>query len=119
MMVLPNTARGEVQVTVSGVELVLACTMKSLAAFEALLDKHVPHEGVPRGMGEVLSYASAIPFAMITDALACFTVDGDIKAAVEKFDVPDTVPVQLAISAAIVSKYANKSGNAEAAEATQ
>lgn len=114
-----NPARGEVALKVGDVDLVLACELSSLAAFEALIEEKYPRpDGRPRGMGQVLMFASAIPFAVIKDALACFVVRGDVGAALKAMHLSDTIAIQRAIDAVIGSKYMEKVGNADAAGET-
>lgn len=115
-----NPARGEVAVKVGGVDLVLACELGSLAAFEAVMNRDMPKPGgVPHGLNEIVMVAAQIPLKLLPEALRCFAIRGDVEKAIAGMSVRDTMAAHNAVRDAVVSRYLEPGGNGEAAgEAT-
>lgn len=91
----PNTARGEVALTVGGEDLIICATIGGLAQVSAAVKAETLHELYTKiGGGE--------PNACLA-VLGSWTVAGNTAAAVENLKLPDLLKIGQAATAAMAS----------------
>ena len=103
----PNPERGEVAVTVGGVDLILCAEMQAIARLSKAMDARSLSDFYQRLLG-------GEPFAMRA-VLATLVVDGDADAAIEGFGLDDIDPLRQATERAILAHIGEPPGKAEAA----
>ncbi|MGX5710492.1 hypothetical protein [Brucella lupini] len=107
-MELPvNGARGEVGVTIGGVEIVLAATMKGLAA--------VSQELGCKSMNDLFARLSDAEINAAMVGLRHLTVQGDAAAAIERLNLSHFASLSTAFQAALAHHFKGEpAGNGEA-----
>ncbi|TPJ86959.1 MULTISPECIES: hypothetical protein [unclassified Mesorhizobium] len=103
-----NGARGEVALTVGGVDLVIAATMAGLAAVSTRLEC--------KSMADLFQRLSGVEPAATTAALELLTVRGDKAAAVSKLKLKHFRACAEAINAALAHQFMDDEGNDETAK---
>lgn len=104
-----NGARGEVALTVGGVDLVIAATMKGLAAVSTRLGC--------QSLSDLFLRLTGTEVAAMMAAISLLTVRGNAEEALEKLSLRDSAACAEAFAAALSHHFAGDSGNGSAAKA--
>lgn len=102
-----NGARGEVPLTVGGVDLVIAASMGGLAKLSTRLDS--------RSMGDLFEKLANVEVNTVIAGLELLTVRGDAKAAIAALKLGHFPAIAKAFSAALAHHFGDDEGNGEAA----
>jgi len=105
-----NGARGEVALTVGGVDLVIAATMKGLAAVSTRLNC--------QSLSELFLRLSGTEVAATLAAISLLTVRGDHEKALERIRLKDYPACAEAFAKALAHHFDGDEGNGKAAKAT-
>jgi hypothetical protein len=109
-MTAVNTARGEVALTIDGVELVLAASMNGLAAVSSALQC--------KSLGDLWQRLAGVEIGATLAAIQFLTIKGDKAAALEKIQLRHFADCSVAFNAMIAAHLgeAEDAGNESAVE---
>lgn len=103
-----NGARGEVALTIGGVDLVIAATMEGLAAVSTRMQC--------ASIGELFSKLTNAEVATAMAAIELLTVRGDAKAALKALNLTHFPAISAALGEALGHHFKDDAGNREAAK---
>lgn len=106
-----NGARGEVALKVGGVDLVIAATMKGLAAVSTRLGCN--------SLQELFLRLSGTEVAATLAAISLLTVKGDAERALEAIKLKDYPVIAEAFAKALSHHFEDDEGNEKAAKTTE
>lgn len=101
-----NGARGEVELKIDDVELVIAATMQGLSAVSTRLEC--------KSLADLFMRLSGVELAATVAAIELMTVKGDKAAALKKLKLKHFTACAAAFSAALSHHFDDEAGNGEA-----
>lgn len=111
MQHIVNGARGEVGLSIGGVDIVIAATMQGLAATSTALNC--------KSMNDLFVRLSQVEIAAAQAGLQHLTVRGDAKAALSALKLKHFPLLSQAFEIALSHHFADEAGNDEAKETSE